>query len=144
MSVNLSEVASEEAILALIIIPVGCLGSLLTFIIFAAIIKASYQDNLETIWKSRTLFEAFSLLSSIVGFIFGVYGLVFLRNRVYLLESQDFYLNFFIFHRFLLIGSDLFPSLDRCIAVLYPLRYYTRATPKTAFGKLPHHATFIK
>ena len=138
--INLTQVASEEAILASAIIPIGTLGTLLTLLIFAAIVKAYFDDDVVTIWKSRTIFEGFSLLSSILGFVFGIYGVVFVLQRVNLeadtmdLPTKEVLVALFVWHRFLLMGSDLFPSMDRCMAVLYPLKYYARASPKLAFG----------
>ena len=108
--------------------------------IFAAIIKASCQDTLsDNVWKPRTIFEAFSVVSTIIGMLVGNYGIFFTYPRIY---DIDFHPNTlltyaFIFQRFLLIGTDLLPSMDRCMAVLYPLKYMTSATPCMAIGKYP-------
>jgi len=74
--------------------------------------------------------------SSIFGFLFGIYGIIWLDQRIELgfitLDMRKYVTYFFIFHRFLLIGSDLLPSLDRCMAVVYPLKYHTRMSTKKA------------
>ena len=79
-----------------------------------------------------------SLINTLLGIVFGNYGFVFVYHRqVRSLDPSTLqWLAYaFIFHRFLLIGGDLFPSLDRCVAILFPLKYYMVASPCCAFGK---------
>ena len=132
---NLTDVASSEAVLASIVIPLGSLNTLINLFIIASVIKIYLNDHDKL--EARILFEVFSLFSSNVGLLFGVYGIFYLDQRIPLgfITNHTYITYAFIFHRFLLIGSDLLPSMDRCIAVIYPLKYYTRMSLKTAFSK---------
>ena len=132
---NLTDVASSEAVLASIVIPLGSLNTLINLFIIASVIKIYLNDHDKL--EARILFEVFSLFSSNVGLLFGVYGIFYLDQRIPLgfITNHTYITYAFIFHRFLLIGSDLLPSVDRCIAVIYPLKYYTRMSLKTAFSK---------
>ena len=134
----LATIASQEVPLAYTSWALSGLGFILCLFIFTAIIKAAFQDTVsDNVWKARTIFEAFSVVSTVIGMLVGNYGIFFTYPRIY---DTDFHPNeiltyAFIFQRFLLIGTDLFPSLDRCMAVLYPLKYMTSATPCKAIGE---------
>ena len=136
----LYRVKSEEVLLACISIPCAILSLILTLLIGVTLYKASFHpDILETIWKPRTIFEGLSLLNTAIGTIFSIYGFIYLYHRIYSpIDNQMVHQIIgytFVFHRFLLIGGDLFPSLDRCAAILYPIKYHCSATPHIAFGK---------
>ena len=138
---NLTEVASAEATLAYISLPNGILCLLTCLIVFGVVIKSAFdaEDDLDhTIWKPRIVFVIFSLISTMFGVFFGVYGGLFTYQRIH--HTFDYgdrviFLYLFICHRLLTMGGDLFPSLDRCAAILSPLKYYTQATPCAAFSK---------
>ena len=142
MSHNLTDVASSEAILASIAIPLGSLNVLITLFIVFGIIKFSINGTLE----SRILFEIQSMLSSSLGFLIGPYGIFYLDQRVNLgLHTNNvgkYIVYLFIFQRFFLIGSDLLPSIDRSAAVIYPLKYYTRMSNKAAFREYSFDSYF--
>jgi len=92
---------------------------------------------LVTLWKPRTIFEGLSLINTLLGIVFGIYGFVYVYHRhVRPFEPSTLqWLTYaFVFHRFLLIGGDLFPSLDRCVAILFPLKYYMVSSPCCAFA----------
>ena len=128
-----SAILEQEYVLFLSSLPsyTLCLLGTITLISLIAI-KASLRS------KPRHVFQAFSLLNSLVGLFFGVYGVIFLADRLALvgrdLESEFFYL--FVFHRYLLLLGDMLPSLDRCLAVCYPLMYFKHATARGALGKM--------
>ena len=48
--------------------------------------------------------------------------------------SSISWLYVFIFHRFLMMGGDLLPSLDRAVALLFPLKFHCYGTPTIASG----------
>ena len=134
----LEAIALQEIPLAYSSWALSGLGLILCLVIFAAIIKASFEDTLsDNVWKPRTIFEAFSVVSSILGMCVGNYGIFFTYPRIYdIAFHPNTVLTYaFIFQRFLLIGTDVLPSMDRCMAVLYPLKYMTSATPRMAIGK---------
>ena len=136
----IDNVKSEEVLLAYISIPCATLSLILSLIIIAAIIRASfYPDILDTIWKPKTIFEGLSLFNTVIGTVFSAYGFIFLYNRVYSPITGPIAHQIigygFVFHRFLLVGGDLFPSLDRCAAIMYPMKYFFSATPRMALGK---------
>ncbi len=67
------------------------------------------------------------LLNTLVGVFIGIYGLAFLLYRAGYLDIRSdqqmtWMLYLFIFHRYLLMMGDALPSLDRCAAILFPLR----------------------
>ena len=89
----------------------------------------------------------FSLFANLFGIIFGGYGVLFMVQRSFFsslkeisLEGQDLplssisWLYVFIFHRFLMMGGDLLPSLDRAVALLFPLKFHCYGTPTIASG----------
>ena len=135
----LETVALQEVPLAYTSWALSLLGLVICILIFVVVIKAAFEDKLsDNVWKPRTLFEVFSIISTVIGMLVGNYGIFFTYPRIY---DKDFHPNTYlvyayIFQRFLLIGADLFPSMDRCMAVLYPLKYMTQATPRMAFGKI--------
>ncbi|TRY61210.1 hypothetical protein TCAL_03686 [Tigriopus californicus] len=86
-----------------------------------------------SLWKPRHIFQALSLFNSLIGIFFGIYGFVFLMERLgYLEPMHTGFFYFFIFHRYLLLSGDMIPSVDRCLAVVWPLKYYTHATTSLA------------
>ena len=111
-----------------------------TLLIFVALFKESTKDHPDSIWKPRIIFEGLSLFNTTIGTGISAYGFFFLYHRnvgpVDNTITVQIMSYLFIFHRFLLIGGDLFPSMDRCLAILYPMKYYCLASPKIAFGKL--------
>ena len=85
------------------------------------------------------------------GVIFGGYGLFFLVDRVFYtnvassdptstpivstpLDSSTAWIYVFIFHRLLMIGGDVLPSLDRATALLFPIKFYCHCSPGIAGG----------
>ena len=142
MSHNLTDVASSEAILAAIAIPIGSLNTLITLFIVVGIVRFSIKGTLE----SRILFEVQSMISSNLGFLIGPYGIFYLDQRINLglhtNHAGKYIMYLFIFQRFFNIGSDLLPSLDRCAAVMYPIKYYTRMSNKAAFREYPLYLKF--
>ena len=125
----------QELILFFISLPFGAMGLVGCGLMFSTIAKS------KDFWKPRTIFEAFSVLNSFIGMFLGVYGLLFTLPRSGIVThdilDQSNLIYLFLFHRFLLLGGDLFTSLDRCIAVVLPLKYHTNASPGLAAGKLP-------
>ena len=122
--------------------PIATISLFTTLLIFVALFKESTKDlpdDLIVIWKPRIIFEGLSLFNTTIGTFLSIYGFLFLYHRN--IEPFDpatlqVISYFFIFHRFLLIGGDLFPSLDRCAAILFPIKYFFIASPaKVAFGK---------
>ena len=122
--------------------PIATISLFTTLLIFVALFKESTKDlpdDLIVIWKPRVIFEGLSLFNTTIGTFLSIYGFLFLYHRN--IEPFDpatlqIISYFFIFHRFLLIGGDLFPSLDRCAAILFPIKYFFIASPaKVAFGK---------
>ena len=114
---------------------------LATLLIFVALFKESTKDHPDSIWKPRIIFEGLSLFNTTIGTGISAYGFFFLYHRNFggpvnstSITTVQIMSYFFIFHRFLLIGGDLFPSMDRCLAILYPMKYYCLASPKIAFG----------
>ena len=111
-----------------------------TLLIFVALFKESTKDHPDSIWKPRIIFEGLSLFNTTIGTGISAYGFFFLYHRNFggHIDSASITVQImsylFIFHRFLLIGGDLFPSMDRCLAILYPMKYYCLASPKKAFG----------
>ena len=90
-----------------------------------------------------------SLLANLFGTVFGGYGILFMAQRVFFSSSSKgvnsfldnemplssiSWLYVFIFHRFLMMGGDLLPSLERAFALLFPLKFYTDITPTVAGG----------
>ena len=90
-----------------------------------------------------------SLLANLFGTVFGGYGILFMAQRVFFSSnsmgehsseydeiplSSRSWLYAFIFHRFLMMGGDLLPSLERAAALLFPLKFYTDGTPTVAGG----------
>ena len=86
------------------------------------------------------------MFANLFGAIFGGYGILFMVQRVFF-TTQDIdsgnnglplssisWLYVFIFHRFLMMGGDLLPSLERAAALLFPLKFYTDGTPTVAGG----------
>jgi len=86
------------------------------------------------------------LIANLFGAIFGGYGILFMVQRVFF-STQDInsgnnrlplssisWLYVFIFHRFLMMGGDLLPSLDRAAALLFPLKFHCYGTPTVAAG----------
>ena len=157
----LESIAYQDCILSYISIPCATLSLVAILLIFATLIKSSFnQDSLVTLWKPRTIFEGklihpfihtlsrynfdiltlgLSLINTLLGIVFGIYGFVYVYHRhVRPFEPSTLqWLTYaFVFHRFLLIGGDLFPSLDRCVAILFPLKYYMVSSPCCAFGML--------
>ena len=131
-------VASQEVPLAYTSWALSLLGLVVCILILTVIIKAAFEDKItDNVWKPRTLFEAFSIISTMIGMLVGNYGIFFTYPRIHDMDFRpnEFLAYAYIFQRFLLIGTDLFPSMDRCLAVLYPLRYMTQATPCMAIGK---------
>ena len=134
----LETVASQEVPLAYTSWALSLLGLVVCILILTVIIKAAFEDKItDNVWKPRTLFEAFSIISTMIGMLVGNYGIFFTYPRIHDMDFRpnEFLAYAYIFQRFLLIGTDLFPSMDRCLAVLYPLRYMTQATPCMAIGK---------
>ena len=91
----------------------------------------------------------FSLFANLFGIIFGGYGVLFMVQRSFISrssfeedspEEQNLplssisWLYVFIFHRFLMMGGDLLPSLDRAVALLFPLKFHCYGTPTIATG----------
>ncbi len=150
MEVNISdlvrEVAEDEAIMAAASIPTITMGFVGCILVFAAIAKSAITKK-DELWKPRNIFEAFSLVNSVIGMFLGVYGCLFTIPRSGFVDArswnldQNLMLHLFLFHRYLLLGGDLFTSLDRCLAVLYPLKYYMLATAQVAIGKLEDIST---
>lgn len=131
MVMVMMEFVKWEKIFAFSLLPSYCfalLGSLSLILIVVA------KPRLR---KPRHICQVLSLVNSMVGVFFGIYGFFFLYERLAEeggnLSIKWFYL--FIMHRYLLLLGDLMPSLDRCLAVVQPLKYYTHATPSMAVGK---------
>ena len=139
MNINSSDVFEQERILSYISIPIGSFGTLISSIILIGVLQSAFRDDGVPM---RVVLESFGFISSIFGFLFGIYGLVFLDQRAEWSNGwirqenfKEFWAMMFIFHRFFLIGIDLFPSIDRCGAVMLPMRYYTRASQKNGLCK---------
>ena len=131
-------VASQEVPLAYTSWALSLCGLVSCLLILTVLIKAAFEDRItDNVWKPRTLFEAFSIISTMIGMLVGNYGIFFTYPRIHDVDFRPnaFLAYAYIFQRFLLIGTDLFPSMDRCMAVLYPLKYMTQATPCMAIGK---------
>ena len=84
MSHNLTDVASSEAILAAIAIPIGSLNTLITLFIIVGIVRFSIKGTLE----SRILFEVQSMISSNLGFLIKSQHEV-KSNEIPTIEIQD-------------------------------------------------------
>ena len=95
------------------------------------------------------------MLCNIFGVIFGGYGLFFLVDRVFYsdfassdptststkstpAEASTAWIYVFIFHRLLMIGGDVLPSLDRATALLFPIKFYCHCSPGIAGGNVSH------
>ena len=134
---SLTHAETQEWCFLLASLPTYILGTVGTLGLIWAIIRRP------RLWKPRHIFQALSLFNSLVGIFFGIYGFIFLAKRVGIISLPEgsvpniFY--FFIFHRYLLLSGDLIPSIDRCLAVVYPLKYYTHATVSMALGKCLNH-----
>ena len=91
------------------------------------------------------------MLCNMFGVIFGGYGLFFLVDRVFYsdfassdptsastkptpADASTAWIYVFIFHRLLMIGGDVLPSLDRATALLFPIKFYCHCSPGIAGG----------
>ena len=77
-----------------------------------------------------------------VGAFFGAYGVVPNTYKMLLMSGYcgpgdvgDWYLYGFVFLRALMMGGDTLCSIERCCALLFPLRFHTSWTCTTAIGK---------
>ena len=93
----------------------------------------------------------FCLFCSVVGAFFGAYGIVpnfhkwWLMGRPAAAEEaaladagshhNKWYLYGFVFLRIIMMGGDTFCSMERCCALLFPLKFHTSWSCPAAIGK---------
>ncbi|XP_023327104.1 uncharacterized protein LOC111700434 [Eurytemora carolleeae] len=117
----------EERVLMILSTPWIIFGSLLSLaVIFAVLVNKKLH-------KPRHIFQALSLLSSLISVCVGLYGICFGFTSSRIIDfcpRSVFYT--MIFNRYLLLLSDILPSLDRFVAIISPLQYHIHATANKA------------
>ena len=87
------------------------------------------------------------MFCSVVGAFFGAYGIVPNFHKVWLMNQPhheeessqgwyQWYLYGFVFLRIIMMGGDTFCSIERCCALLFPLKFHTSWSCSAAIGEL--------